>query len=87
MNFMTGIGTHTGFSVVIGFYFSVFILSLIFTDYLSSPDSAVGPVCVCLCVLTITFKISDPSSRYLVCWFSLTLCTLQVMFDHDHRMN
>jgi len=39
---------------------------------------AVSPLCVCLCVWTITFEPNDLWPVYLAWWFTLTLCKVKV---------
>jgi len=45
-----------------------------FTDHhFCGPARAVGSVCVCVCVWTITFELNELWPIYLACWFSLLL--------------
>ena len=43
------------------------------TDHFSGPGRAFGPVCVCLCVRTITLELNNLRPRYLACWFVIPL--------------
>ena len=42
-------------------------------NHFSGPGKAIGLLCVCLCVWTITSELNDIWPRYLARWFILTL--------------
>ena len=45
------------------------------TNHFSDPGRAIGQMCVCVCVRTITFEQNDLWSRYFARWFTTTLPT------------
>ena len=47
--------------------------SCVFTDHFSGPGRAVGLLCVCVCVQTVTFKWNNLWRGYLAWWFALIL--------------
>ena len=50
-----------------------FIAKQTFTDHSSGPGRAIGPVCVCVCVSTVTFEPGESkTTRYLNIWHAGT---------------